>query len=170
MDERQAGVEVGASAIIYAKKRSTDHMQIKQSSSMMATQIMQVPGMKPEPLLRISILGVLNGMQVRISSQPQNSLHRPQSPLMHPAHGMTLRRAFMSTSQLLGLGLVSSTACLLCPNKPKSRTSFDALRHYRTKPTSEISTISCRARQWSLRRTPSSSFPTTAVMDGLIIA
>jgi hypothetical protein len=122
---------------------------------MMTTQITQVLGMRPKALSGISILSVLNGMRVRISSQPQNSLQRRQSPLMHPAHGMTLRMAVMSTSQLPGLGFVSSTACLLFPHKPNPRPSLDPLCHYRTRPTSKISTISRRARQWSLRPTPS---------------
>src|SRR6266498_5589903 len=62
-------------------------------------------GMRPKALLAMSILGVLNGMRVRITpSQPQNSPQRRQSPLMHPVHGMTLRRAAILRKPSPGLG------------------------------------------------------------------
>ncbi|KAH9203169.1 hypothetical protein DL95DRAFT_399621 [Leptodontidium sp. 2 PMI_412] len=136
---------------------------------MMTTQITQVLEIMPKALSGISTLGVLNGMRVRISSQTQNSLQRRQNLLIHPAHGMTLKRLVMSTSQLRSLGLVSKSASLLLSHKPNRRLSLNPLHHYRIRPSSKTSTISRRARQWSPRPNPSPSLLTTAMMDGLMI-
>jgi hypothetical protein len=152
--------EVGAPAVLHAKKRSANHTQ--------TTQMRQVLEMSPKALPVMSILGGLNGMRIRITpSQPQNSPPGQQSPLIHPVHGMMLRRAVGSTSLLQDLGLVSSTACLLLPHKINLRSSPNPLRHNKIRLISKTSAISLRARPWSQRLTPCSSLPATAMMNGL---
>ncbi|KAH6667186.1 hypothetical protein B0J14DRAFT_184401 [Halenospora varia] len=133
---------------------------------MMSTQ------MRPKKaLLVMSILGVSDGIRVRITpSQPQNSPPSRQSPLIHPIHGMTLRRAAILRSELRDLGLVSSKACILLPHKLSPRSSPDPPSRHNIRSTSNISSISLRACQWSLRLTLCLSFPTAAMMDGLMIA
>jgi hypothetical protein len=116
----------------------------------------------------MSILGVSNGMRVCITpSQPQNSSQRRQSPLIHPVYSMTLKRAAILRSQPRGLGLLSSTACLLPPHKPNPP---NPPSHCKIRPTSKVSAISLGARQCSLRSTPSPSLPIAAMMDRLMIA
>jgi hypothetical protein len=115
-------------------------------------------------LLVMSILGMLHRMQVRITpSRPQNSPLGQQSPLVHPVHGMMLRKVAGSMSLFQDLG---SKACLLLPHKINPKSSPNPLRDYKIRLISKTSAISLRARRWSQRLTPCPSLPTTAMMDG----
>ncbi|KAH6668417.1 hypothetical protein B0J14DRAFT_163863 [Halenospora varia] len=109
-------------------------------------------------------------------ASPHNTLatselaSKATSPLIHPVHSMTLRRAAILRSELRDLGLVSSKACILLPHKLRPRPSPNPLRRYKIRPTSNMSAVLLGARQWSLRSTPSPSLSTVAIMDGLMIA
>jgi hypothetical protein len=89
------GVEVGAPAVLCAQKWSANYTQINQRFSIVTMTLMRhVLGMRLKALPAKSTPGVRTRTRVYITpSQPQNSPQRRQSPLMHPVHGMTLRRA-----------------------------------------------------------------------------